>query len=155
MEQSRRIRGTAALMGLALAAGLWLAPAASAHPSGPTRVPGPCALTRLDGERIQAFSIRLIRCATAKWPVPGGATKAICIARHESGLVPTATSASGQYLGLFQHSKTYWPRNYRNYTFEPWQLKTTALNGRTNAIVSVRMAHNPAVGWRPWSGTGC
>ena len=155
MERTTRIRGTAALLGLALAAGLLLAPVASAHPAGPTRVPGPCALTRQDGERIQSFSIRLIRCAAAKWPVPGGATKAVCIARHESGLVPTATSPSGQYLGLFQDSKTYWPTNYRHYTYPVWRLKTTALNGRSNAVVSVRMAHNPAVGWRPWRGTGC
>jgi hypothetical protein len=155
MERKRCTRGMATLVGMALAASLWLAPSASARPTGPTRVPGPCALARLGGESVQHLSARLIRCAATKWPVPGGAAKAICIARHESGLVPTASSATGQYLGLFQNARKYWPANYRNYTKRPWALKRTALNGRTNAIVSVRMAHDPAVGWRPWRGTGC
>jgi hypothetical protein len=156
MERTRRTRGTTTLVGVALAASLWLAPSATAHPTGPTtRVPGPCALTRLSGETVQHLSARLIRCAAAKWTVPGGAARAICIARHESGLVPTATSATGKYLGLFQNAKRYWPTNYRHYTMRAWALKRTALNGRTNAVVSLRMAHDPAVGWRPWRGTGC
>jgi hypothetical protein len=155
MERTRRRRGTATLAGLAVAATLWFAPSALAHPVGAVGTPGPCALARRSGESVKHLSIRLIRCAAAKWAVPGGARRAICIARHESGLVPTATSASGQYLGLYQHSKTYWPRNYRAYTRRVWALKASALNGRTNAIVSVRMAHDPAVGWRPWRGTGC
>jgi hypothetical protein len=155
MERTRHRRGTATLAGMALAASLWIAPTALAHPVHAAGTAGPCALSRRSGESVQHLSIRLIRCAAARWAVPGGARKAICIARRESGLVPTATSASGRYLGLYQHSKTYWPKNYRTYTQPRWALKTSALNGRTNAIVSVRMAHDPAVGWRPWRGTGC
>ena len=38
-------------------------------------------LVRGDGEAIQSFSKRLIACAADRWPVEGGAEKAICIAR--------------------------------------------------------------------------
>jgi hypothetical protein len=147
-----RARRIPMVAGLGVAMLLAVAPAAQ---GAGARVPGPCALPKQDGEAIQHYSKRLIRCAAAKWPVPGGAKKAICIARHESGLVPSAESPTGRYLGLFQHSKTYWPGNYKSYTHKVWQLKTTALNGRSNAVVSVRMAHDPDVRWRPWAGTGC
>jgi len=127
-------------------------PAAAMARSEP-RSAGPCALARDDGEAIQDFSIRIIQCAADRWPVPGGADKAICIAQRESGLVPTASSATGEYLGLFQHSAVAWPDRYAEWTRPVWGLKPTALNGRTNAIVTIRMVN--AEGWGPWSGVGC
>ena len=127
---------------------LIVGPAASARELLPTASrSGPCALTRSADETVRHFSKRVIGCAAAKWTVPGGATRAICIARHESGLVPKATSPGGKYLGLFQHSATYWPRRYERWTWTGWNLRTSALSGRTNAIVAVRMAHGLG-GWR-------
>jgi hypothetical protein len=153
MGRNRRIRATAiattaALMTLAMVS------QAGASPLGRgVRVSGPCALARVDGEAIQDFSIRIITCAADRWPVEGGAQKAICIARRESGLVPTASSPTGLYVGLFQHSVADWPRRYDEWTRPVWQLKENPYNGRTNAIVTIRIAN--AEGWAAWAGTGC
>ncbi len=148
---------TAAATCSAIALSLLVTPA-FARPAGrmarsEPRTAGPCALSRSDGEAIEAFSVRLIQCATDHWPVPGGADTAVCIAQRESGLIPTASSATGQYLGLFQHSAAAWPDRYDEWTKPLWELKRTALNGRTNAIVTIRMVN--AEGWGPWSGLGC
>ena len=97
---------------------------------------------------------RLIRCAANRWEGPGGARKAICIARHESGLYPMAESPGGHYLGLFQHSAAYWPDRYDNWTRRIWELDARAKNGRTNTIVTIRMVNGH--GWGPWKGVdGC
>ena len=154
MRRNRRIRTTAIVVAIAITTLLAVGPA-DASPVGRSgaRVPGPCALARADGEIIQDFSIRLITCAADRWPVEGGAEKAICIARRESGLIPTASSATGLYVGLFQHSAADWPRRYDEWTRPIWELKENPYNGRTNAIVAVRIAN--AEGWAAWSGTGC
>ena len=158
MGRNRMIRRTAATaVGGAILASLLAATSALAGPAGVRRMDprtaGPCALSRNDGEAIQDLSIRIIQCAADRWPVPGGADEAICIAERESGLVPTASSATGQYLGLFQHSAAAWPDRYDEWTRPVWGLKQTALNGRTNAIVTMRMVN--AEGWGPWLGVGC
>ena len=157
MSRNRRIRIAAtAVTGGMLAVSL---SAVSAHASQlrttTTTTPptGPCAITRESGEPIQEFSIRIIMCAATRWPVEGGAEKAICIARRESGLIPTASSATGMYVGLFQHSAADWPRRYDEWTRPAWRLKENPYNGRTNAIVTIRMAN--AEGWDPWAGAGC
>lgn len=147
---------TAAIGGVLTLASMGPSPAAAgpAHAGSiDARVPGPCALARSEGEAIQDLSIRLIECAATRWPVEGGAEKAICIARRESGLIPTATSATGQYVGLFQHSAAAWPDRYAEWTRPAWGLKQSPLNGRTNAIVTIRMVSSD--GWGPWSGLGC
>ena len=59
-------------------------------------------------------------------PVPGGQDRAICIARRESGLDPTATSSpTGEYRGLFQHDRDLWPARYDRYTEPAWELSRT------------------------------
>ncbi len=157
MRQNRTKNTIAAMIGGSIAASLLLSSPASAIPagarSGTPRVPGPCALTRLDGEAIEDFSIRMITCATERWPVPGGAEKAICIAERESGLIPWASSPTGMYVGLFQHSAEAWPDRYDGWTKPLWELKRSPLNGRTNSIVTIRMVND--AGWGPWAGTGC
>jgi hypothetical protein len=115
--------------------------------------PGPCHLHRIVDETTPHHMSRIIRCATDRWIVPGGAEKAICIARRESGLDPTATSKTGQYLGLYQHMASDWPRRYDAWTRPLWELSRYALNGRTNTIVTIRMVN--AGGWGPWAGVGC
>ncbi len=156
MRRNRVIRIAAAgVTGGALALSLFVAAPALASPlhRGGSRISGPCALFRLEGEAIQDFSKRLIECAADRWPVEGGAEKAICIAERESGLIPTASSPSGMYVGLFQHSAADWPRRYDEWTRPYWRLKENPYNGRTNAIVTMRMAN--AEGWGPWAGVGC
>lgn len=156
MRRNRRIRVIAtAITGGALALSLFVAEPASASPlyAEGTRVAGPCALVRESGEAIQDFSIRLITCAADKWPAEGGAEKAICIAQRESGLIPTASSQTGMFVGLFQHSAADWPRRYDEWTRPSWQLKENPYNGRTAAIVTLRMAN--AEGWAAWAGAGC
>ncbi|MGZ5300095.1 MAG: hypothetical protein ACXWDU_10530 [Actinomycetota bacterium] len=156
MRRNRRIRNiAAAVTGGAMTLSLFAAAPAVASPlhAATPRVPGPCALVRADGEAIQDFSIRIITCAAERWPVEGGAEKAICIAERESGLVPTASSQTGMYVGLFQHSAADWPRRYDEWTKPVWQLKENPYNGRTNAIVTMRIAN--AEGWAAWAGAGC
>jgi hypothetical protein len=87
-------------------------------------------------------------------PVPGGKDRAICIARRESGLDPSATSSpTGEYRGLFQHDRDMWPARYDGYTRPVWELSPKALNGRTNAIVTIRMVFDIGTwreaGWPP------
>ena len=157
MRRNRVIRIAAAgVTGAAIALSLFGAAPAGASPlhrGAPTRAPGPCPLVRAEGEAIQDFSRRLIECAADRWPVQGGAEKAICIADRESGLIPTASSPSGMYVGLFQHSAADWPRRYDEWTRSSWRLKENPYNGRTNAIVTIRMVS--AEGWGPWAGVGC
>jgi hypothetical protein len=156
MRRNRRIRViAAATVGGALALSLLVSAPAVASPlqrSAPS-VPGPCALVRTDGEVVQDFSIRLITCAAARWPVEGGAEKAICIADRESGLIPTASSQTGMYVGLFQHSAADWPRRFEEWSRPIWQLKENPYNGRTAAIVTMRIANSE--GWAAWAGAGC
>jgi hypothetical protein len=112
------------------------------RPAGPPQgIPGPCALARTSDETIQDFSARLITCAAEVWTVPGGADRAVCIATRESGLTPTASSPKGRYRGLFQHSAKYWPGRYEEWTKAGWDLRRSAFNARTNAIVTIRMVH--------------
>jgi hypothetical protein len=117
------------------------------------RGPGPCHLAARPRETVQHHMKRLITCAVGLWPVRGGATRAICIARRESGLDPRASSRTGRYLGLYQHQATAWPSRFDTWTRPGWKLKADALNGRSNAIVTIRMVN--ANGWGPWAGVGC
>ena len=121
-------------------------------PAQATTRPGPCAVQRDEGEPIRSWSRRLIRCAAERWEVPGGPMKAICIADTESGLDPEATSPHREYLGLFQHSAEAWPARYDAWTRPGWELDETALSGRTNAIVTMRMVN--ATGWGAWEDVG-
>ena len=103
-----RTRILSAVAALALAAVIVVAPPVSAHHRA-----GPCDADRQADETIQHFMKRKIRCAVDLFgPVPGGADRAICIADRESGLIPTASSPTGLYLGLYQHSAAAWPDRY-------------------------------------------
>jgi hypothetical protein len=130
--------------GLTLAA----APTASAH-----HVPGPCDFHRGAATTVRQHSRNQIRCATKRWKVPGGPRTALCIARRESGLLPWAESADGLNKGLFQQHVRWWRGSYDTYTRRAWSLSKRILNGRTNTIVSIRMAHD--IGWGPWGGSRC
>jgi hypothetical protein len=141
--------------GSAVVALLLLTAVLGASPATAYDVRGPCDFHRLDDESIQTFSRRQIICAVDRFgPVPGGAERAVCIARRESGLDPSATSSpTGEYRGLYQHDRELWPARYDYYTWPVWELSRRALNGRTNAIVTIRMVVGVgtwrAAGWPP------
>jgi hypothetical protein len=114
--------------------------------------PHPCDLPRRDGETVQHHARRLIECAVGVFgPIRGGAARAVCIAKRESGLVPSASSKRGKYLGLYQHAASYWPSRFDTYTKASWDLPSSALSGRSNAVVTVRMVRAiggwKAAGW--------
>ena len=132
-----------------VAATLVAIPIASAHD-----LRGPCDLHRAPDGTIEQLSKRHIRCAVERFgPVPGGRERAVCIAERESKLNPEAASLTDQYLGLFQHAALYWGDRYDTWTLPAWDLPTSALEGRTNAIVTIRMVHDAgswkAAGWPP------
>jgi hypothetical protein len=145
-------RLTAILVTFPLLLGLFAMPAATARAGV-----GPCDLSAKIGETVQHRMKRQIACAADRFgPVPGGAARAICIAKRESGLDPAASSPTGQYLGLFQQAATYWPDRYKAWTRASWELSAKAKNGRSNSIVTLRMVH-AAGSWRAagWSPKGC
>lgn len=89
---------------------------------------------------------RLIRCAARRWNSPGGAAKALDVARCESGFRTDAYNPGG-YAGVFQHAVRYWPDRADRWGFPD----RSVYNGRANVIVSIRMARS-AGGWAIW---GC
>ena len=149
---TRRRPTRAAVIAVAAAATI-VATVLAPSPASARHREGPCDPHRQEDETVQAHQRELIQCATNHWTVFGGYEKALCIAKRESGLNPRAVSSDGRYLGLYQHAKRYWPGRYDAYTRRAWELNDSALIGRTNAIVSIRMAGE--VGWGPWRGTGC
>jgi len=123
----------------------------------PSTKSGPCHLSRRSSESTHHFMRRRISCAVDRFgPVGGGAARAICIAKRESGLDPTAKSATGRYLGLYQHAKKLWPDRYKKWTQRSWDLSKRALSGRSNSIVTIRMVHAMG-GWKAagWPIKGC
>jgi hypothetical protein len=144
-----RLNRTGAAVATAL---LVAAVALGATPATAHHRPGPCDFHISEDETIRQFSKRRIVCAVQRFgPVPGGTTRAVCIARRESGLDPKATSSpTGQYLGLFQYDRDFWPARYRGHTRPGWELPTRAVNGRTNAVVTIRMVFSVGT----WKGAG-
>jgi hypothetical protein len=142
----RRIARMVAVSAAVLVLGPLVTPASAHHR------PGPCDFHRGADETVRKHMRDLIRCASERWETKGGPALAICIARRESGLQPTA-GASGPFIGLFQHTRAYWRERYETWSWQGWDLKRTALNGRTNAIVTMRMVGNH--GWGAWGGASC
>jgi hypothetical protein len=135
------------------AVSMLLAGSALAVPAAWAQDPGPCPLRRQADETVRQHMKELIRCAAHRWPVAGGAAKAICVAERESGLDPKATSPDGRFLGLYQHQRKYWRPRYEEWTKPAWQLSDSPFVGRTQAIVTMRMVN--AGSWAPWKGAGC
>lgn len=114
---------------------------------------GPCAVPwqRAWREEGDPSGVRrLIRCAAALWAVPGGAERALEVARCESGLRPDAYG--GGNAGVFQHRVVYWRRRALRFLRPAWfggVRVPSPYNARANVIVAIRMAH--AGGWGPWA----
>ena len=118
---------------------------------------GPCDLSPRTGESVAHLMRRRIRCSVDRFgPIGGGAARAICIAKRESGLDPRAESTTGRYLGLFQQSSKMWLGRYKAWTRARWELSKNARNGRSNALVTIRMVR-AAGGWKNagWRVKGC
>lgn len=98
---------------------------------------------------------RLIRCAARHWSVPGGAERALDIARCESGdaLYPRAYNEGS--AGVFQHQKRYWRERATKYLSNPkWGVDTATVqvwDAWANVVVAFRMAMDRDIGWGPWS----
>ena len=130
----------------ALASASLLAPAVLSATAAEARIV-PLRVCDYEWQRGTWHVKQLIRCAAHRWPVPGGAYKAIAVADCESNLNPRALSSSGSYAGLFQQSTRYWPSRSRAYG----QGDRSVYNGRANIIVSIRMAAADG----SWSAWGC
>ena len=134
---------------LALTAVLLIVPAAS-HAGAATPGAGYCRGSAQDlPDRLArgTFHVKkLIRCAEARWSVPGGASKALAIANRESNFRPRAYNCYSGAAGIFQHLRRYWPGRARTYGFRGW----SAFNARANIMVTMRMVHRG--GWGPWGG---
>lgn len=140
------MRGPTRMLIPALALALMLpTPSALAH-----HREGPCDIHRREDESVRSHMKRIIACAVERWDVNGGLDKALCIAIAESDLNPEAVSADGSYLGLYQHGADAWPDRYSTWTRAAWELDESALSGRTNAIVTIRMVSEN--GWGGWAG---
>lgn len=88
-----------------------------------------------------------IRCAAARWHVPGGYRKLFSVARCESGFNPRARYTD--HGGVFQHVFRYWPARFRHWRVRGWRMHSSIWNARSNVIVSVRMIH--VGGYSPWA----
>ena len=103
---------------------------------------------------------QLIKCQAKKWNVPGGAKKALRVARCESGLNPRARYR--EYAGLYQIGEWEWrhwaPGVLRNRSWEwiePWMRELRGrFHGRANVVHAFshirwleKQGHH---GWDPW-----
>lgn len=110
-----------------------------------------CRYRNLEGgPGWSAYEVELtIRCAVRHWTVDGGAEKALAVARCESGLDELAYNATGcngyGCGGVFQQHLRYWDGRFAVLAPPWWGLRPGIFNGRSNTIVSIRMAH--AAGW--------
>lgn len=120
---------------------------------GAEQVPS-CRFRYFDGMVVfSKAEVRLeIRCAVKRWPVPGGVTEALRIARRESGLNWYAQNPTSSAAGVFQFVDGTWSSTrYRLAEFAQRQeLDPSVLNARSNVILAIRSAHG--AGWGPWGG---
>jgi hypothetical protein len=94
---------------------------------------------------------RTLDCVVAKWPVPGGVSEAWSVGMCESHMYRFANNG-GSYLGLFQHSATYWSERVSHqmpdaWKVGPWQRWT---NSRSQIVTTARMVHYSG-SWSAWS----
>jgi hypothetical protein len=120
---------------------------------------GPCSGKRfyvhrgLSSERIRERVKNLIGCATNRWSVAGGYSKALSVADCESGLDPWAYSNSNG--GIFQQRTIYWQGRADAYLRAVWFRHWTAVRdhgwfkARANVLLSIRQAHRD--GWSAWA----
>src|SRR5688572_13780863 len=92
-----------------------------------------------------------IEYAAKEWGV--SEAQMVKVARCESSWRADAVGGRGKYLGLFQHSKRYWPGRVREFNRHAQQAGLPTMNGDWPAAidaarVTARMVK--AEGWRQW-----
>lgn len=106
---------------------------------------------RVSSEKWTDREVRMtIRAAVRRWPVPGGLDQAFDVARCESGFEAKDSSPGSGHEGVYQQATAYWAGRQNAYDSQRWHLAENVNNGRSNVIVSVRMAHGR--GWGDWAG---
>jgi hypothetical protein len=95
---------------------------------------------------------RTVACVVDRFgPVDGGIPKVEQVGSCESGWNRLASNG-GRYLGLFQHSATYWPSRVAWAMPDGWRVGpwSSWRNSRAQIVVTVRMVHASG-GWGAWS----
>lgn len=116
-----------------------------------------CTFQGLDRGSWTDHEIRAtIRCAVEHYRVPGGKTKALCIARHESGFEARSSNPMSSAYGVYQVLSGTWDGWHghlkKRWWHRHWDLSHSRGNARANVMVSIRIAHGG--GWSPWSTSG-
>lgn len=105
---------------------------------------------------VQRRVAHTIKCAERRFPVSGGAARAICIGRREGGLWPWSKNASGSW-GTFQVIESTWQSWWRAYPLvrrwikhsyhgDPAQIR---LDPYAGVILAIRAMHDSLA---PWAG---
>jgi len=94
---------------------------------------------------------RTARCVVERWSVPGGIGEFSAVAACESNWYRFADN-DGQYLGLFQHSATYWPERVTHQVPDAWKVGPwwRWTNSRSQIVTTARMVHYSG-SWSAWS----
>jgi hypothetical protein len=92
-----------------------------------------------------------IRCAVARWPVPGGLDTALYIARRESGFNWYANNPTSSAAGVYQWVSGTWSAEVSRFSemVKLQHMSRSVWNARSNVLIAVRLAHGCGC-WAPW-----
>lgn len=105
-----------------------------------------------------AFSTREIKmtlaCTTKRWTPSGGLNKVYSVFGCESGFNEYADNPYSSAAGIGQALASTWASWKDRFAefMRRWDLHGSVYNGRSNSILSVRVA---AGGWGPWTYGSC
>ena len=112
-----------------------------------------CVFRYLDGSpRFSQDEVRAtIRCAVARWSVPGGLTQALYIGRRESGFNALAANPYSSASGVMQFVDGTWASQIsaRREFIKTQHMSTSVWNGRSNVLIAIKLAHGCSC-WSPW-----
>lgn len=117
--------------------------------SGPCRIHWDYRPHPKHRDEITGAVKRLIRCATRRWKVEGGAAKALSVADCESGFFYAAVSPTGEYLGVFQLGRSEFRSNQTQHWRDWFAGNPGRFQPRANVLAGILMAHRH--GWGAWS----
>jgi len=112
-----------------------------------------CVFRYLDGNpRFSKNEVRsTIRCAVARWDVPGGLDTALYIARRESGLNWNAANPTSSASGIYQFVDGTWASEVSRFSemVKLQHMSRSVWNARSSALIAIRLAHGCSC-WSPW-----
>lgn len=93
-----------------------------------------------------------IACAVRRWPVPGGLSTALYIARRESGFNWYAANPTSSASGVYQFVDGTWASQIgsRGEFIRTQHLSRSVWNARSSVLIAVKLAHGCWC-WSPWS----